>query len=726
MPTIPPFPWPILPLPLPVLTVLGWWIDFIEQQLQDRPLDPYAIWGLLTRFRVLGQGGKMPSTLTFSVELDAPYASPIHTFPLAWRVVPEGRLPGFQAWPVWVPTAYDNPLPGTGQNPTFITLRLDTTGRDWGQLSQDVWGLITTRYVKRLQIGLPRGSENPDREEGGARPTPLPDWATEHKVLIGVIDDACPFAHRALREAQDSMSTRVVSLWNQTTMLPDAVAVPAPVGFPYGLQWTHGQLKARMLAHVDGPDVDEAAVYAAAPFTKRRLGSRASHAAAVMGLLAGGGRAAPRMPQPLDAGDTPLSLGEPLDDHAARAPLAVVQLPAEQTAVRAGRWLAVNALDGLHHLMGVARQLSQQAGQPCALVTNMSYGAMAGPHDGTGMLESAIDELCQGSKDRLAVVVSAGNAHGTRRKGEEPLQYEFGGLHACQKLAPGSSVTFTLFIPPDKQFETYVEFWFTRKNGGGDTFLEPGKSDGSTGEVEIVVTPPGGTPWPAVHCMGVHAVPAPDDDKEAEAGLFFMRKPTQGLHRSMALLVVAATQVARRHVEAPSGRWQITLRHMRAGSPRHFQVDAWVERDDTEVGAVRPQSARLVANADGSPDGLTDENTFTSIATGSKTFRVGAVLDRGKGLATQEVSAYSAAAAGNREGPQYSAIADAHPALPGIRVSGSQSGMVLRANGTSMAAPQAARYLINRLADGRHTLTQERAELAKIKSPNARLGKKVV
>ncbi len=723
MPTIPRLPGPILPPP--VLTVLRWWIDFIEQQLKDRPLDPYAIWGLLTRFRVLGEGGKMPSTLTFSVELDTPYAPSIHTFPLAWRVAPAGRPPGFQAWPVWVPTAYENPLPGTGQNPTFITLRLDTHGRNWEQLSQDVWGLITTRYVKRLQIGLPRGSENPDLEEGGARPTPLPDWATKHPVLIGVIDDTCPFAHRALREAEDSMSTRVVSLWNQTTKRPHGVAVPAPAGFPYGLQWTHGQLNARMLAHVDDRDVDEAAVYAAAPFTKQRLASRASHAAAVVTLLAGSGRAAPRMPQPLDSGDTPLRLGEPLDDPASRAPLAVVQLPAEQTAVRAGRWLAVNALDGLHHLMGVARQVGEQAGQPPVLVTNMSYGAMAGPHDGTGMLESAIDELCRGSKDRLAVVLSAGNAHGTRRNGEDPLQYEPGGLHAHHELAPGGSVTFTLFVPPDKQFETYVEFWFSvvGEASDKDQFLEPGKSDGSTGEVEIVVTPPAGAPWPALHCMGVHAVPAPDNDKEAEAGLFFMRKPTQGLHRSMALLVVAATQVARRHVEATSGRWQITLRHMRAA--RRFQVDAWVERDDTEVGAVRPQSARLVANADGSPDGLTDENTFSSIATGSKTFRVGAVMDRGEGLATERVSAYSAAAVSDLAGPQYSSIADAHPALPGIRVSGSQSGMVLRANGTSMAAPQAARYLVNQLAGG-STPTLEHTALKLTGRGNARLGKKVV
>jgi hypothetical protein len=713
---------------IPVQQLIRLWIAFITNQLGDRPLDPYAIWGLITRFRVLGQSKRLPSVLTFNVELKGPYTPGKHVFPLTRPVRPAASAWWGPTWPARVPSAYAHPLPATGVAPTFITLRLDVDDRTWDQVRQDVWALILNSEVKRLQIGLPRGVDNADPGQG-VQPVPLPGWVKDHKVLVGVIDDTCPFAHRALRQKTDPLSTRVVSLWDQTTLRPRAGGRPlAPMGFPYGMQWNHGHLNGLLQAHSDGSDVDEAAVYAAVPFTKRPLSLRASHAAAVVTLLAGGGRAAPRMPQPLDSGDTPLRLGEPLDDPASRAPLAVVQLPAEQTAVRAGRWLAVNALDGLHHLMGVARQLGDQVGQPPVLVTNMSYGAMAGPHDGTGMLESAIDELCRESKDRLAVVLSAGNAHGTRRKGEEPLQYESGGLHARHELAPGGSVTFTLFVPPDKQFETYVEFWFSvvGEASDKDQFLEPGKSDGSTGEVEIVVTPPAGAPWPAVHCMGLHAVPAPENDEEAEAGLFFMRKPTQGLHRSMALLVVTATQVARRHVEAPSGRWGITLRHMQASPARRFQVDAWVERDDTEVGAVRPQSARLVANADGSPGGLTDENTFTSIATGSKTFRVGAVMDRGKGLATQEVSAYSAAAVSNLAGPEYSSIADAHPALPGIRVSGSQSGMVLRANGTSMAAPQAARYLVNRLAGGRHTLTQEWAELAKIKSPNARLGKKVV
>lgn len=723
MPIIPPNPGLILPLPLPVLYLLQLWIDFIEQQLQDRPLDPYAIWGLLTRFRVLGEGGKRPSVLTFSVELNASYEPTTHTFPLAQRTMPAGR-PGGVPPPVQVPSAYEHPLPGTGKNPTFITLRLDTHDRDWEQVYQDVRGLILTLHVKRLQIGLPRGHRNPDRVEGVA-PAPLPDWDEPPKVLIGVIDDACPFAHRALREAQDPMSTRVVSLWNQTTMPPDGGVLPAPVGFPYGLQWTHGQLNDRMLAHADGQDVDEAAVYAG--IDCQPLASRASHAAAVMGLLAGGGRATPRMPQPLDAGDAPLLLGEPLCAAAAHAPLAVVQLPAEQTAVRAGRWLAVNALDGLHHLMGVARQLGKQTGQPPVLVTNMSYGAMAGPHDGTGMLESAIDELCRDSDEGLAVVVAAGNSHGTQRDCEDPLAYVPGGLHAHQTLAPGGNVTFTLFIPPDKQFETYVEFWFSVEGvvGKVDQFLAAGKPDGSQGEVEIVVEPPEGAPWPPLHCTGLHVVPAPANDKEAEAGLFFMRKPTQGLHRSMALLVVAATQVARRHVEAPSGRWRITLRHMQASSARSFLVDAWVERDDTEVGAVRPQSARLVENEDGTPSGLTDADTFTSIATGSETFRVGAVTDRGEGLATEEVSAYSAAAVNCKKGPEFSAIADAHPALPGIRVSGSQSGTVLRANGTSVAAPQAARHLVNQLAGG-STPDAERKALQLTGRGNARLGKKTV
>ncbi|KRC11538.1 hypothetical protein ASE11_19215 [Hydrogenophaga sp. Root209] len=718
------------PIQPPVLGLFDLWRRFFAEGLGNKPLDPYTIWALCTQLRALGEGRRAPSVLSFSVELDQPYEPATHTFEPLARMGVAGRPPHFQHLPVHVPSAYErgSPWDENAPGPMFVTLRLDVHDRTWEDIQRDVQALITIHYVKRLQIGQQRGVNNPDLGQRGKPAPDLPRWAHKATVLIGALEDACPFAHRALRRADEPLATRVVELWDQTTLSDGMAVAPRPNGFPYGRYWTGDALDGFLLAHTHAREVDEAAVYASAEIDSLPLAGRASHAAAVMCLLAGAGRAAPRMPQPIDEGNAAHPFGDPQDDAAARAPLAVVQLPREQTAVRAGRWLAVNALDGLHHLIDVARRLGQEAGTASPpLVVNMSYGAMAGPHDGSGMLESAIDELCLASQGKLAVVMAAGNAHGTQRNGEDARGYLPGGLHARQALEPGGSVSFTLFIPPDKQFETYLEFWFSvqGKAQDEDQFLYL-DADGRHGEVDIVVEPAVGATWPALPCPGLHVVPQGGASAQVEAGLFFMRRPTQGRHRSMALLVVAATQVAGWYAAAPSGRWRITLRHKKASSDaaaRYFFVDAWVERDDTEVGAVRPQSARLVENEDGTPSGLTDADTFTSIATGSKTFRVGAVMDRGEGLATEQVSAYSAAAVNCKKGPEFSAIADAHAALPGIRVSGSQSGMVLRANGTSMAAPQAARYLTNRLAVG-DTLSTVRAELAASMQGTARLGKK--
>ncbi|MDP2017919.1 hypothetical protein [Hydrogenophaga sp.] len=694
------------------LQFLTIWVDFIRKRLGERPIDPYLLWGLCTEFRALGPRGHSPSVLSFSVELDHPYDPTTHFTPLtklaALRAHSVRGMGGIGNLPGQVPKSYeqamlwDDPsaLPRT---PKFVTLRLDLH-KDWLVVQRQVQKLLLTDDVKRLQVGLPRGVNNPDKPRGP--PHKMPVWGHQPKVVIGVLEDASPFAHAALRRLEDSPSTRVVALWDQTSMRTAASAQPAPALFPYGNQWNHDQLNALLERHAVDGEVDEAAVYADAEVDYKPLAQRASHAAAVLSLLTGSSCAAPHMPQPIDTGDAPASPEEAQDDCAAQAPVVMVQLPEEQISVRAGRWLAVNALDGMHYLINAARGLAADPKVPPPLVVNMSYGSMAGPHDGSGMLESAIDELCCGYPNELAVVLAAGNAHGTLRDAEEPSRHLPSGVHAKQDLKPGGSVSFTLFIPPDKQFETYLEIWFSVKPaiGGSGPFLEIDTED-NPGEVDIVVTPPIGLAWPAVPCPGIRLEPAnaPDSAADTEAGLFFMRKVSQGTRGSMALLVVAATQVSSKYVEAPAGRWLVTVRHKKPKSDtaaRSFSVDAWVERDDTEVGAVRQQSARLVENADGSPSGLTNSGTFTNIATGCMTIKAGALMDRGNGLGSTQVSAYSAEAMDGAPGPDFSSIADTHPALPGIRVSGSQSGMVLRANGTSMAAPQAARYLVNRLADG--------------------------
>jgi hypothetical protein len=58
-----------------------------------------------------------------------------------------------------------------------------------------------------------------------------------------------------------------------------------------------------------------------------------------------------------------------------------------------------------------------------------------------------------------------------------------------------------------------------------------------------------------------------------------------------------------------------------------------------------------------------------------------------------------------------------------MRVMGNHSGVMVRANGTSLAAPQAARWLANQLAAGK-SLTWVRGQIG-ASGPTARVGKVV-
>src|SRR5262249_25952289 len=85
--------------------------------------------------------------------------------------------------------------------------------------------------------------------------------------------------------------------------------------------------------------------------------------------------------------------------------------------------------------------------------------------------------------------------------------------------------------------------------------------------------------------------------------------------------------------------------------------------------------------------------------TGEEVFRVGALTWRGRPRGP-EVSVYSSAARNDAVGPEFSAVADETPPLPGIRVSGSIRSAVVRKNSTSVAAPQSARGIAKRLGRG--------------------------
>lgn len=694
-------------------------------ELNDKFQDPYALWAVHTNLRAFKRNQDLePPVITFLLELTEPYSKQSHFTEGAgamWQV--------YQRWvnglEVTVPEAYERVLPKTGKTPTFITLRLDISQlKTPAEKLAAVQAVMATSYVKRLQIGFPRpgfgpGGGNP--EQSAEMPTPIstPEQGKPPPpaVVLGVLEDGCPFAHASL--LRDGY-TRVAALWDQSLGRTLAPPWTAPVGFPYG----HQVVKAAMDTWLDkyrsddDRSVDEQALYADAEVAMPALVRRNSHAAAVIGLLAGDPAGLPAPDDSDNYYNDSQAWPGPRQAQLLQAPLVAVRLPQEQTSVSAGRWLAVNALDGLHYITAASLALGGDGLPPPPTVVNVSYGAIAGPHDGSSMLESAMDELCAGQDD-LAIVLATGNTFGTVHDVDalDPGTCLAGGVHAQQALPAGQSIELTLHAPADKAFETYLELWFTDP-GNAPNAIQPLH----IGEVQVNATGPDGTVYGPVPC-GSQLF----DQQVAEkttVGLLFPKLASQSSYRSMALLVLAATRVHPEFVSAPAGLWTITISNL---GPRALQVQAWVERDDTTVGANRPQSARLVPNRDGADGHLTDRNIFSNIASGVASLTVGALVnapDLAGPPGSLKASGYSAAGPSNAQGPLLSAVADTGAALPGIRVTGNHSGCVLRTNGTSMAAPRAARWIADQLGRGAATLDQIRAD-ANANRIDARRGKQV-
>lgn len=697
----------------------------------SKPIDPYLVWCLKTEFRTLRQNGKPPPRLNFIAELEKGFLLDPFIGESAfgnWEMPATNQSAelkllassGFtflkEAFsfaadkrPTNINTSVDRSPAYTtefnGRLPSFVTLRLIFDGLSPDAREEAIRQLVKSKSVSRVQLGYPRGA-TPDHFSG--KDPQLTPMAPPPAVVLGTLEDSGPFAHAALLNHVD-MTTRVVSIWDQSSRKKDGKNDPRrkqwrpAYRFSYGQQFSQSQMNSQLEKHRDGPEIDEEAVYEDPDVDMPELLTRVSHGAAVLSLMAGAGLATPRMPQYPDAdGQMKWSDGGAGADPepASVAPIVVVHLPTEQTAVYSGRWFAVNALDGLHYIVDQARKLTAPDSPP-PLVVNVSYGAIAGPHDGSGMLESAIDELTDLYKQaggEMAVVLAAGNTNGCLRDVDDDFRYVPSGIHAKANIAPKLPKTFNLYIPPDKQFETYVEIWFSR-------IVEYGNE---ASKVSITVTPPIGEPWRPVVCRDTLFWP---EGEETQAGLLFYPKVPQGKDRSMALLVVAATQVSSSYVSAPVGVWKIDIAYEEeAQTAVALDVEAWIERDDTTTGARRPQSARFVV-AEGDDDAVrpSDDNTLASIATGKSTFIAGSLVDCGADT-DKVVAPYSASGDPDVKTPDFSAVTDCGYALRSIRVSGSQSGMVVRANGTSMAAPQAARWLAKQFA-AKKSLTEIREEL---------------
>ncbi len=184
-------------------------------------------------------------------------------------------------------------------------------------------------------------------------------------VVIGIVDDGIAFAHERFRKIVNAIPvSRVEYWWLQDGTLHGNV--------PFGCELLKAEIDQLLTTCTHAGAVDEDELYQRAGLNDFQLEGhksaawRAAHGTHVMDLAGGFD------PDP------------PFDNR----PIVCVQLPIRVTADTSGASLFPYVPLAMTYIVNRALQIGVSR-----VVINLSYGRIAGPHDGTSPLEDAIETL---------------------------------------------------------------------------------------------------------------------------------------------------------------------------------------------------------------------------------------------------------------------------------------------------------------------------------------------
>ena len=530
--------------------------------------------------------------------------------------------------------------------------------------------------VRRLELQaplIPQRARVAAEGAAAASRTARSDMA-QGRLLIGVIDHGCPFAHRHLRQATRA-GTRILNLWlqDETCARRTLRLGGTPPEFGYGLVLSRGVLDDLMQRHTAGDGfVDEEACYAEAGLDELR--QRFLHGAAVLDLFVG--------PRPLVARTSADPDRSPTwaieSNQAEQADIVFVQLPRDVVQDSTSAGLTRCILDGLHYILSCAGPETSR------VVVNISDGSSRGSHDGESIIEAAMASLVAAQADRnrqVALVLPAGNSR------DEERHAQFDTLPANEwcslrlRLPPGCEAPSQLII----------------------------RVPAAIADAEIRVVAPGEPPDRQGIVRSGEAKAWPDSRRPACAVIF----PAPGIMATTEALVTWAPteRFADGVVRAPAGDWQIAVRS-RSGS--NEAIHFYIARNQTNPDALprgrqaffvddgvygRDRHLRVPKDDPDPPQSpIRRRGTLNSLATGA--CGKGVVVVGSAFLRERTRTGYSSegpAAGGQppRRGPDTLAPTDISCALRGIVAAGTLMGQTVRVSGTSFAAPQVARALAN-------------------------------
>lgn len=564
-----------------------------------------------------------------------------------------------------IPGVQRNRIPAMLEYPEGSALRFMSrafTREDLPKLCQD---LLAGR-VTRFELGLPLLNPDamPQAQPNAPAQTKLPVSAKPSpsgRPVVGFIDFGCAFAHRQFRvweQDQPTLRTRVAALWDQTHIAQAAADGPLPLcwsfaaDFPYGAEARRGQSEAEASLDLDGfiqqfavsGQVDEARCYQFAAYEGVR--QAATHGTHMMDIATG-------YPSPL-AGIP----GMPPEQGPHEADIIFVQLPRRLNGRQVGGMLRANVYDAIRYIVS-------RAGTEADIVINLSYGGYAGPHDGSSVLECAIDWYLRKERARrrhgarLDLVIPSGNA---RDK----------SLHAFAKIPKDGMARFHLNLLPEDPTDSFVEVW-----------LPPG---GERAEVRLVS--PGGETgaWVSPGQAGVFM-----RAQNLLASVVYADRVCQSGRGAMVLIAFSPTQIGEGRNTCPYGRWVIEVRN-RSEDPA--EVHAWCERDDAALGTAGGPRQAYFSNGLPEDGQVSETHSLNSLAHGLETLVVGGSIP-----GSRQPPSYSSIGPGrgltagrnaqrdndSLPGPQQLAPSDESVVVPGLAAAAVLGAAKVRFNGSSVA-----------------------------------------